>query len=92
MTDTLVSRLTEIVMAFPVLLFAIALASTIGPQLDNVTFGVVQPGLESGGDAAGTGERGAALPDEEAREAADSPQRWRPSNSISFATRNSMNS
>jgi hypothetical protein len=40
-------------------------------DLDNAVFGVVQPGLESGSDAAGTGERGAALPDEEAREAAD---------------------
>jgi peptide/nickel transport system permease protein len=45
MTDTLVSRLTEIVMAFPVLLFAIALASTIGPQLDNVTFGFLGKGV-----------------------------------------------
>jgi len=40
-------------------------------DLDNPVFGVVQPGLESGSDAAGTGERGSALPDEEAREAAD---------------------
>src|SRR5436309_8780893 len=38
-TDTVVSRLTEIVMAFPVLLFVIALASTIGDRLDGVTFG-----------------------------------------------------
>ena len=37
--DTVVSRLTEITMAFPALLFAIALASTVGPQLNNVTFG-----------------------------------------------------
>ena len=37
--DTIVSRLTEITMAFPALLFAIALASTVGPQLNNVTFG-----------------------------------------------------
>jgi hypothetical protein len=40
-------------------------------DLDNTTFGITQTGLESGSDAAGTGERGAALPDEEAREAAD---------------------
>lgn len=40
-------------------------------DLDNPVFGVVQPGLESDSDAAGTGERGAALPDEEARDAAD---------------------
>lgn len=38
-TDTVVSRLTELVMAFPVLLFVIALASTIGGRLDGVTFG-----------------------------------------------------
>ena len=37
--DTIVSRLTEITMAFPVLLFAIALASTVGSRLDNVTLG-----------------------------------------------------
>jgi peptide/nickel transport system permease protein len=37
--DTIVSRLTEITMAFPVLLFAIALASTVGSRLDDVTFG-----------------------------------------------------
>jgi peptide/nickel transport system permease protein len=39
--DTLVSRVTEIVMAFPVLLFIIALASTIGDRLNGVTFGGV---------------------------------------------------
>src|SRR5437588_4095828 len=39
--DTIVSRLTEIVMAFPVLLFAIALAATIGDRINNVTFGGV---------------------------------------------------
>jgi peptide/nickel transport system permease protein len=37
--DTVVSRLTEITMAFPVILFAIALASTVGSRLDHVTFG-----------------------------------------------------
>jgi len=40
-------------------------------NLDNTVFGVTQAGLESDSDAAGTGERGAALPDEEARDAAD---------------------
>lgn len=40
-------------------------------DLDRALHGVVQPGLESGSDAAGTGERGAALPDEEGREGAD---------------------
>jgi peptide/nickel transport system permease protein len=39
--DTVVSRLTEITMAFPALLFIIALASTVGTQLDNITFGGV---------------------------------------------------
>ena len=44
--DTLVSRLSEIVMAFPVLLFYIALASTIGPRLNNLTLGgIFQPGV-----------------------------------------------
>ena len=40
-TDTVVSRLTEITMAFPALLFIIAMASTVGSRLDNVTFGGV---------------------------------------------------
>jgi peptide/nickel transport system permease protein len=43
--DTVVSRITEIVMAFPVLLFIIALASTVGDRLNNVTFGFLQPGV-----------------------------------------------
>ena len=33
--DTVVSRITEITMAFPALLFIIALASTVGDRLDN---------------------------------------------------------
>ena len=37
--DTIVSRVTDIVMAFPLLLFIIALASTVGDRLDNITFG-----------------------------------------------------
>ena len=44
-TDTVVSRLTELVMAFPILLFVIALASTIGDRLDGVTFGVFGKGV-----------------------------------------------
>ena len=36
--DTVVSRVTEITMAFPALLFIIALASTIGDSLNNITF------------------------------------------------------
>ena len=43
--DTIVSRITEIVMAFPVLLFIIALASTVGDRLNRVTFGFLQPGV-----------------------------------------------
>jgi peptide/nickel transport system permease protein len=43
--DTVVSRITEIVMAFPILLFIIALASTIGSRLDNVTFGFLGKGV-----------------------------------------------
>jgi peptide/nickel transport system permease protein len=37
--DTIVARLTEITMAFPALLFVIALASTAGERLDQITFG-----------------------------------------------------
>src|SRR5207245_10612398 len=40
-------------------------------DLDKTLFGTVQPGLESDSDSAGTGERGAALADEEAREGND---------------------
>jgi peptide/nickel transport system permease protein len=43
--DVIVSRLTEIVMAFPYLLFVVALASTVGQRLDNVTLGFLQPGV-----------------------------------------------
>jgi ABC-type dipeptide/oligopeptide/nickel transport system permease subunit len=44
-TDTVVSRLTELVMAFPILLFVIALASTAGERLDGVTFGFLGKGV-----------------------------------------------
>jgi peptide/nickel transport system permease protein len=43
--DTIVSRVTEITMAFPALLFIIALASTIGDKLNNITFGIFSPGV-----------------------------------------------
>jgi peptide/nickel transport system permease protein len=43
--DTLVSRLTEIAMAFPVLLFIIAVSATVGAQLNNITFGFLAPGV-----------------------------------------------
>src|SRR5262249_1720262 len=37
--DTIISRITEITMAFPSLLFIIALASTVGDSINNITFG-----------------------------------------------------
>jgi ABC-type dipeptide/oligopeptide/nickel transport system permease subunit len=43
--DTLISRVTEITMAFPFLLFAIALASTVGSQLNGITFGFLGKGV-----------------------------------------------
>jgi peptide/nickel transport system permease protein len=43
--DTIVSRLSEITMAFPALLFVIALASTVGGRLDNVTLGILGQGV-----------------------------------------------
>jgi peptide/nickel transport system permease protein len=43
--DTIVARLTEVTMAFPALLFIIALASTIGGRLDGVTFGIFGNGV-----------------------------------------------
>jgi peptide/nickel transport system permease protein len=43
--DTIVARLTEVTMAFPALLFIIALASTIGTKLDNVTLGIFGKGV-----------------------------------------------
>jgi ABC-type dipeptide/oligopeptide/nickel transport system permease subunit len=41
--DTIVSRMTEIVMAFPLLLFAIALAATIGDRLNSSRWGSSRP-------------------------------------------------
>jgi peptide/nickel transport system permease protein len=43
--DTLISRLTEIVMAFPLLLFVIALSATVGERMAGVTFGVFPKGV-----------------------------------------------
>jgi len=43
--DTVISRLIEIVMVFPVLLFIIGLAIVAGPQLNGVTLGVLQHGV-----------------------------------------------
>jgi len=44
-TDTVISRITEIVMAFPILLFVIALASTAGERLDGITLGFLGQGV-----------------------------------------------
>ena len=43
--DTIISRVTEITTAFPALLFIIALASTIGDSLNNITFGIFGRGV-----------------------------------------------
>jgi peptide/nickel transport system permease protein len=43
--DTVISRLTEVTMAFPALLFIIALASTVGGRMDGVTLGIFAPGV-----------------------------------------------
>ena len=44
--DTVISRVIEVTMAFPALLFIIALASTVGGRLDAVTFGgLFAPGV-----------------------------------------------
>ena len=43
--DTVISRVTEITMAFPFLLFVIALASTVGTRLNSVTFGFLSEGV-----------------------------------------------
>ena len=43
--DTIISRVTEITMAFPLLLFVIALAATVGPRLNSLTFGIFPEGV-----------------------------------------------
>ncbi len=44
--DTTVSRLTEIVMAFPLLLFLIALSATVGDRMNDITLGgLLDPGV-----------------------------------------------
>ena len=43
--DTVISRITEVTMAFPSLLFIIALAATVGPSIDSITFGVFGKGV-----------------------------------------------
>jgi peptide/nickel transport system permease protein len=43
--DAIISRVTEITMAFPLLLFVIALAATAGDRLNDITLGVFQEGV-----------------------------------------------
>jgi ABC-type dipeptide/oligopeptide/nickel transport system permease subunit len=43
--DTIISRITEITMAFPILIFVISLAATVGPRLDSITLGVFPQGV-----------------------------------------------
>ncbi|TML34054.1 MAG: ABC transporter permease [Actinobacteria bacterium] len=43
--DTIISRLTEVTMAFPLLIFVISLAATVGPQLDKITLGIFPKGV-----------------------------------------------
>jgi peptide/nickel transport system permease protein len=43
--DTIISRLTEITMAFPIILFSVALAATAGPRLNSVTLGIFGEGV-----------------------------------------------
>jgi peptide/nickel transport system permease protein len=45
LVDTAISRIIELTMVFPALLFIIALAATIGPRLNSITFGVFAPGV-----------------------------------------------
>jgi len=44
-TDTVISRVIELTMVFPALLFIIALSATVGPRLNHVTFGVFPQGV-----------------------------------------------
>jgi peptide/nickel transport system permease protein len=43
--DTTISRMIELTMAFPYLLFVIALSATVGTRLNNVTFGFLGKGV-----------------------------------------------
>jgi peptide/nickel transport system permease protein len=43
--DLIVSRVTELVQAFPIVLFIIALAAVAGPQLSNITLGFLGQGV-----------------------------------------------
>lgn len=43
--DTVISRFIEVIMAFPYLLFVIAIAGTVGTRLNKVTFGFLGEGV-----------------------------------------------
>ena len=45
LVDAAISRLTELVMAFPLLFFVILLASTVQDDLSGITFGFLEPGV-----------------------------------------------
>jgi peptide/nickel transport system permease protein len=46
-TDSIISRFTDLIMAFPLLLFIIMLGSTVGDQLNDVTLGFLNQGVLS---------------------------------------------
>jgi peptide/nickel transport system permease protein len=43
--DTSISRVIELTMVFPALLFIIALSATVGPRLNHITFGIFAQGV-----------------------------------------------
>jgi peptide/nickel transport system permease protein len=43
--DTAISRVIELTMVFPALLFIVALSATVGPQLNHITFGIFSRGV-----------------------------------------------
>jgi peptide/nickel transport system permease protein len=43
--DTIISRVIELTMVFPALLFIIALTATVGPRLNHITLGIFAPGV-----------------------------------------------
>jgi peptide/nickel transport system permease protein len=43
--DTAISRVIELTMVFPALLFIIALSATVGPRLNHITLGIFAPGV-----------------------------------------------
>jgi peptide/nickel transport system permease protein len=43
--DTLISRVIELAMVFPALLFIIALSATVGPRINHITFGIFPRGV-----------------------------------------------